>query len=308
MKKEKNKTFIYDHVKACKPVDVEELPDIYLNRRLAAPIVKLLLNTKITPNQVTVVSLIIGIAGGILLLNNHISPIYSAFLIYLALILDCVDGGLARNRDQASLSGRILDGLVDYLNTTCYFIVMIGFSLENLGENHSLIIWLLGIGATLSTLVHSVLYDYYKNLYIAFAIKDYDESIDSIDEINNEYREAKIHKEWTKIITLGIYTLYLKIQDIFVSSPDKSKASGFRDDEFDEAFAVVYRRHHRKLTRAWSFLGPTAHVTVISITSLIAAFDPRAFIYCFIVFTAIMNPYLLVVFIFQYRNSKKTKK
>ena len=306
--KEKKKKFVYDHVKACKPFDVEELPDIYINRRISAPIVKLLLNTGVTPNQVTVISLFIGILGAVLLFNNKVSPMVSAFLIYLALILDCVDGQLARSRDQASLSGRIMDGMVDYLNTTSYFIAMVGFSLKNLGGNYSTLIWLLGAGAGLSTLVHSVLYDYYKNLYIAFAIKDYDESLDSIEEINNEYRDAKLHNEWSKIITLLIYTFYLKIQDIFISSSDKRSASGFHNDAFDEDYAVVYRRYHRKLTRAWSLLGPTAHVTVISVTSFIAAFDPRAFIYCFIVFTAIMNPYMLVTFLFQYRNSKKTKK
>jgi len=306
MSKSKKKKFIYNHVKACKPFDVEELPDIYLNRRLAAPIVKLLLNTKVTPNQVTVVSLVIGISAALLLLINNISPLYSALLIYLALILDCVDGQLARVRDQESLSGKILDGLVDYLNMISYYIAMIVFTLRNT-ELNSLFLFALAIAAALSNLVHVILYDYYKNIYITFTIKDYSEKIDSIDEINNELYDAKKNREFSKIITLTLYKFYLKVQNVFLSSSDKSSASSYHDDYFDEAFAIVYRRYHRRLIRIWSTIGTSSHVTAVFITAIIASYDPRAFIYCFICYIAIMNPYMIVILIFQYRNSKITK-
>ncbi len=306
MSKAKKKKFIYNHVKACKPFDVEELPDIYLNRRLAAPIVKLLLNTKVTPNQVTVVSFVIGVSGALLLSINNISPLYSALLIYLALILDCVDGQLARVRDQESLSGKILDGLVDYLNMISYYIAMIVFTLQNTDKN-SLFIFTLAIAAALSNLAHVILYDYYKNIYITFTIKDYSEKIDSINEINNELYDAKKNKELSKVITLTLYKFYLKVQNMFLSSSDKSSASSYGDDFFDEAFAIVYRRYHRKLVRIWSTIGTSSHVTVVFITAIIACYDPRAFIYCFVCYIAIMNPTMIVIFIFQYRNSKITK-
>lgn len=301
------KKFVYNHVKACKPFDVEELLDIYINRRLAAPIVKLLLNKKITPNQVTLATLVIGGTGALLLLKNDISPLFSALLIYMALISDCVDGQLARAREQESLNGRIMDGVVDYLNMIFYFSAMIGFSFQDTNENSSFIL-LLAIAAALSTLLHAILYDYYKNIYIAFTIKNYNEKIDSIAGINNEFHGAVMNKEWSKIITLRLYKLYLKVQNIFVSSSDKSSASNYRDNYFDEAFAIVYRQYHRRLIRTWSIIGMSSHITIIFIAAIIACYDPRAFLYCFVFYTAIMNPFMIVILIFQYRNSKMTKK
>ena len=306
MNKKKKKKFIYNHVKACKPVDVEELPDIYLNRWLAAPIVKLLLNTKVTPNQVTGVSLVVGVSGAILLLIKDLSPLYSAMLIYLALILDCVDGQLARVRDQESLSGKIMDGLVDYLNMISYYIAMIFFTLQNTDKS-SLFLFPLASVAALSNLVHVILYDYYKNIYITFTIKDYSEKIDSIDEINNELQNAVKNKELSKIMTLRLFKFYLKVQNMLLSSSDKSSASNYRDDYFDEAFSVVYRRYHRVLIRIWSIIGTSSHVTVVFITAIIASYSPGAFIYCFVCYIAIMNPYMIVILFFQYRNSKITK-
>jgi hypothetical protein len=94
---------------------------------------------------------------------------------------------------------------------------------------------------------------------------------------------------------------------MFLSSSDKSSASSYRDDYFDETFSVVYRRYHRALIRIWSIIATSSHVTVVFITAIIASYDPSAFIYCFVCYILIMNPYMIVVLIFQFRNSKITR-
>jgi len=298
------KKFVYDHVKACKPFDVEELLDIYINRKIAAPLVKLLLNTSCTPNQVTLLSLVIGIsAAWLLLINHHSSPLFFATGVYLALILDCVDGQLARAREQASLSGRILDGIVDYLNSIAYFIGMVGFSLKNSDVNNSsTLVW--SAAAALGMLAHAILHDYYRHNYITFVIKDYPEKNDSPAEIRKEYQDALRDKEFSKIITLRLYHFYLKVQHLFVPPTNESNIH----KEFDENFAALYRSYNRRLIRLWSLIGMSSHLTGIFIASVIAYYDPNAFLYCFVWFTVIMTPYMGLLLFFQYKVSKKIEK
>lgn len=298
------KKFVYDHVKACKPIDVEELLDIYINRKIAAPLVKLLLNTLFTPNQVTLLSLFIGISATWLLIRNHpLSPLFFATGVYLALILDCVDGQLARARDQASLSGRIMDGLVDYLNSIAYYIGMVVFSLKNSDINHSTtMVWV--AAAALSMLAHAILHDYYRQDYIAFVIKNYPEKSDSPAEISKEYQDALRNKEFSKILTLRLYHFYLKAQHLFVPPTNESNIN----KEFDENFAFLYRSFNRRLIRLWSLIGMSSHLTSIFIASILAYYDPNAFLYCFVWFTVIMNPYMGLLLFFQYKVSKKIEK
>jgi phosphatidylglycerophosphate synthase len=291
------KKYIYNHLKACKPFEVEELLDIYINRKIAAPVVKLLLNTKITPNQVTIFSLFIGVGGAWLLIKNYpSSPILFALSVYLALIFDCVDGQLARSRDQASLSGRILDGMVDYLNSAAFFIAMVEFTIKNSGMGITSI-WIWAVIGALSMFAHSIAHDLYRQNYITYAIKDYPEKNYPTSEINNEYRGAFAHKEYSKIIILTLYLFYIKVQNIFHSQPGENK----NQYQYDETFAIIYRRYNRSLIRAWSLIGMSAHLTCFFIASLIAYFDPRGFIWCFAFFITIMNPFMAVLYLLQGR-------
>jgi phosphatidylglycerophosphate synthase len=306
-KKINMKKFTYSHKKACKPFDVEEILDLYINRRVAAPIVKLILNSSLTPNQVTIFSLFVGLAGAVLLTIDTITPLISGGLIYFALVLDCVDGQLARSRDQASLSGRILDGLVDYINTTSFFVAMLIFSLNNT-QWSPVTIWIIVGAAGLSDLVHSVLYDYYKNMYITYTIKGYKETIDSLKDIDQELQDSMVKKVWSTIITLQIYKAYLKLQNVFVSSANNKEPSSNKGDNFDEEYAILYRKVHRKLIRIWSAIGMSAHIFPIAISAFVAAFDPNGFIYCCFFFVAIMNPYMVVILVIQLKRSKLTER
>lgn len=86
-------------------------------RPTAAVIVYLLRPTRITPNQVTFLSFFVHLAGCASLLFWREPPgLWAAALIgYLAFVLDCVDGQLARITGKTSTVGSYLDFLVDEL-------------------------------------------------------------------------------------------------------------------------------------------------------------------------------------------------
>ena len=74
----------------------------------------------ITPNRVSIVSVLCAVTGaGMLLLHTTAGDIACAVFLQLHLILDCVDGTLARYRKTMSLLGSFLDKIGDLIGFVC---------------------------------------------------------------------------------------------------------------------------------------------------------------------------------------------
>jgi phosphatidylglycerophosphate synthase len=99
----------FDSRKSQKAVD-----DIYalvFARPISKRISKVLFNTKITANQVTIFSFFLGVVSGIFLFFNY--NYISAILLYFSFVFDCVDGELARAREQFTRLGLWLESTSD---------------------------------------------------------------------------------------------------------------------------------------------------------------------------------------------------
>jgi len=89
----------------------------FLNRPAASLIVRVFFKTRITPNQVTVASFFIGLAGaGCFSLATPGSFIAGGLLTQLSSIVDCADGMLARARGTSNEFGAHLDLILDRIN------------------------------------------------------------------------------------------------------------------------------------------------------------------------------------------------
>jgi phosphatidylglycerophosphate synthase len=99
-----------------KPRAREELVAWYVCRRISIYLTLLLSRTSVTPNQVTVVSIAVGLLGGALWAvgSGWVFIVGSACLL-LMYVLDCVDGELARLTGQQSTLGTYLDLVGAYL-------------------------------------------------------------------------------------------------------------------------------------------------------------------------------------------------
>ena len=87
-----------------------------LNRMFSKPLTSLLLKTPVTPNQVTLGSLFLGILAGCLFSRGIFSMEILAALCYLlAGILDNCDGEIARSKNRMSAWGAWLDIVSDIL-------------------------------------------------------------------------------------------------------------------------------------------------------------------------------------------------
>ena len=85
-------------------------------RRLSPHVTRLLLATPITPNGVTGLMILSGIAAGVVLGLPGLGAAVAAFgLIQLQILLDCCDGEMARWRQTSSVTGVYLDRVGHFL-------------------------------------------------------------------------------------------------------------------------------------------------------------------------------------------------
>jgi phosphatidylglycerophosphate synthase len=87
-----------------------------------------LVTTRVTPNQLTCLMVLAGLAAGAALLIPGLpGALLGALLIQLYLLLDCVDGEVARWREQTSITGVYLDRVGHYL---CEAALLVGFGVR----------------------------------------------------------------------------------------------------------------------------------------------------------------------------------
>lgn len=97
-------------------------------REISLRITRVLVNTKVTPNQLTYVMTLAGVlAAPALLVPGILGAVLGVVAVQMYLLLDCVDGEVARWKKQFSLSGVYLDRVGAYL---CDAAVLVGFGLR----------------------------------------------------------------------------------------------------------------------------------------------------------------------------------
>src|SRR3989338_8083994 len=105
-----------------KPSAVEELLDTYFFRRLAAPLIPWLARWGLTPNQVTGLACLAGLAASASFWAGSFG--LGGLLIILAVVLDCSDGMLARFLGRSDPLGRILDGFAYTVWVVCMYVAI----------------------------------------------------------------------------------------------------------------------------------------------------------------------------------------
>jgi phosphatidylglycerophosphate synthase len=97
--------------------------DTHFNRKLSRPITHKLLRTSLTPNQVTVLSGVVGLLGALCFFpGGYWGPVLGALLLQFSVVLDCCDGEIARVKHLESPLGDWLDIVCDTAVSIAIFI------------------------------------------------------------------------------------------------------------------------------------------------------------------------------------------
>jgi phosphatidylglycerophosphate synthase len=124
-------------------------PDLFWNsfvcRPLAAVVVDLIKSTRITPNQITLLSYVVAIAASVMLIFwlGYVGLVVAICVYQLSYVLDCADGMLARWRGIQSTPGHLLDFLMDELKA---FAILAAVAVRLFREQGAPQYLLLGLG------------------------------------------------------------------------------------------------------------------------------------------------------------------
>jgi phosphatidylglycerophosphate synthase len=180
--------------------DLVEPVNRYIQNPIAKQIVRILKNTPVTPNQVTYFSVLVGFASGYAFsFATPIALVLGGILLEVTLVLDCVDGQLARAKGLASEWGRLIDGIAGYF---AYLAVVYGL-IKGFPEHEQVLKIIAGL-----IIFRAISYDYCKQSLATLILKGY-------DGMEREIQDTCKKLGSQKSPVLVIYFYYLQAQQLF---------------------------------------------------------------------------------------------
>lgn len=251
-----------------KPPEVEELIDLFVHRPLAHLIARSAYPTAITPDQLTLLSMFVGIAAGwctwSALARGASWLAAGGVLLIASAVVDCSDGQLARMRQSSSRFGRMLDGLVDAIVQLAVIPpVLAHLWMEHRAHPAEAALWLaVGVVAVVTGSLHTTLYDHFKNVYLVQTQPTRREGNDDPEDVEAHY--AGLKSEGLRLfdaVRFFLYRRYVPQQRALLGWIDPSIPSRYSAmPEYAIDRAARYRLLHRGVMRAWSFYGIGTHI------------------------------------------------
>ena len=254
-----------------KLMPIEETFDIYFSRFFGYYFALLSKWLRLTPNQVSLASLVAGLFSGYLFYfqDSPMLILWACFFITLSGVLDSADGQLARMTGQSSDIGRKIDAIIDtFVFVACY----IGGSLYFLQTDYGW--WIIPLAA-LGGYFHSAksaAYEYYKTEFIYYVKQAKDHRIPYVNEV--ERTSGKSGLWYTVLYYLEID--YIRKQAMF---PGRYKANREQFEMYafgssSEKFRELYTQINEPIMTWWALVcGTNTHRTVLMLTSLFGRMD-----------------------------------
>jgi hypothetical protein len=264
-----------------KPLEIEELIDLHVHRPAARRLVGLFLPTPITPNQVTIFAGALGVSAGICLLFGATRPplrLLAAGLLFSSVVLDCVDGQLARARRTSSTTGAILDGVADYF---VGFFTLLGATYAAVVDRQNQSVWWLGLFAVISMAAQCALFDHVKTRYVSRAGFAPGREED-LARVNDQRARARASGAWGDLLLLWLYEHYARAQRAALGGAKPLDPARFR-------------RENRFKMRAWTALGVGTHLAMFYLAAAISYVWPGVLYATLLFIVTAMNAGLAVL-------------
>jgi phosphatidylglycerophosphate synthase len=257
-----------------KPREIEGVLDTYLIRPTGFLFVQLFRNTPVTPNMVSLASMVAGVGIGLAFVLWPADPRGAWLACALMLLhsgLDAADGQLARVTGKGSPLGRFVDGLCD--NVT-FIAIYVSLVLSYRGPHPWLILPMAALaGASHST--HCALVEFERMLFLNFVLGTHS----TIDEQPEVHRRALAGPlAWHKRFLFRLALNYSVQQRTFLRSSDHLERLWqevmARRPDLRPWFAERYRQATTRRLRVWPLLGPNSHKLALIVVGFVAAYRP----------------------------------
>lgn len=282
-----------------KSKDTEELIDRLFFRPAGYGIAVISKKLKITPNALTIISIILGMLAGHLYYYKSIWINAAGILIYIfADVLDSADGQLARITNNTSKTGRIFDGVAtNLISISIYF----HLCLRSLSSDLGWTIFIFGAIAGASHVMQAATADFYRHAYLYIVCGKEKSDLDSSKDIQEQINNLSWKGNYIDKFFLIVYLDYTRRQEL-VSRKFLELINYIRVnyETIPDWLSDEYRTAFRKMNKYYNFL------TVNSRTAAVAAavlLNIPVLYFLFEIF--IMNPVVIFVWTVQMKKSKK---
>ncbi len=244
--------------------EIEDLTNLYFIHPVANRLTLLLAAMRVRPNAVSLAGMLCGILAGIAYAHyRHPRYAVAGFILMIAWhVMDGADGQLARLTHTQSQSGKVLDGLCDYVTFIAVYVAL-ALALSRQDGN-----WVWGLIAV-SGLCHAA-----QSASYEAQRQDYDFWGWGRASVNHLARNAEPRSRARKIAD-RLHQLYARIQgqlagDI-IGYQGKLAAIVQRDPEHAPLIRARYRKVFAPAVRRWSVLSANTRSLGIFICALFQA-------------------------------------
>ena len=146
--------------------------------------------TRHRPNAITIASIFIGVAAGVMFYFDDLwLNIVGVLLLVWANSFDSADGQLARMTQQYSRLGRILDGLSgDFWFVAIYLAICFRENCTSVFfMEHQWVIWAIAVAAGLCHAKQAAAADYYRQFHLYFLKGKEGGELDSVEQLDKAY-------------------------------------------------------------------------------------------------------------------------
>ena len=248
------------YLQSLKSLDTEEGIDLVFYRPIGYAWACLANRLGVTPNDITIASIFIGIAAGVAFYYPVLwINVIGMLLLIWANSFDSADGQLARMTKQYSRIGRILDGLSgDFWFAAIYIAICLR---ENVTSDffsaHHWVIWTVAVTAGICHAKQAAMADYYRQFHLYFLKGEDGSELDSASKLRDKLKQLSwSHNFWQKL-TLTSYTNYTIQQEATAPAMQRLRAAlakRFPDGHISQSFRDDFRKSSLPLMKYTNIL------------------------------------------------------
>ncbi|MEY2575873.1 MAG: hypothetical protein QOF80_1360 [Verrucomicrobiota bacterium] len=225
--------------------EIEGFLDLHFYRKVGFQLARFFAWAGFTPNGVTVLGTLIGIAAGHLYFYRDLATnVVGMCLHVFANAMDNADGQLARLTNRHSPSGRVLDGIGDNL---IYASVYVHLCLRYLAGGGSHGIWLVALLAGLSHRLQSETAEFCRDAYLRFAVGKLG-SIELSSDLRPKYEAVNWRTHFWQRLLLKLHLSYVREQEKLCPGLVRLEETARRT--FAAGVPPAFRDRYREMNRA----------------------------------------------------------
>ena len=280
--------------------DVEDPVNLWVHRPLAYAFVLLFYRTPLTPNQITFLSMLVGLFGAACWFDGRpVLMIWGGVLLWASAILDGADGIMARAKQMSSDVGRAIDGTADVVGAAAGLLA----ASYHMWVKHESWLEMALVPVVVVTSIYQIyLYDFYKESYMTMTNPTWDGRPERIEDVRAKLRDYKQRKQyflaWVTYNYLGLITGQTRV--VGLTNP-----AGAREHlrfSVNERTAEDYRKVHRGPMKLWALVSLAPHCYLLSIFGMLDRLD------LYLWFRALgINTVFVSVMVWQRHASRRTR-